>query len=179
MQHTHIYKYSARILATMLAVVALVYTISNFSTAEAQSGTREAPDFTLTDMAGNSVSLSDYKGKVVLLNFWATWCPPCRMEIPHFIELYNEHNADGLVILGVAVSDQEGRVNDWLASNGVNYPIMLDGNNVGQMFSSLMPADQQGYIPYSFIIDREGNIRHTHVGYKDKAGWWSLIEPLM
>lgn len=119
-----------------------------------------APDFTLTDQYGNTHTLSDYKGKVVFLNFWATWCPPCREEMPDIQALYEEYSASEdseVVILGIAAPgsvddrDEEG-VRAFLSENGYTYPVVMD--LTGEQF-------QQYYImayPTTFMIDKDGNI---------------------
>lgn len=139
-----------------------------------------ATDFTLNGVDGNPVSLADYKGKVVVLNFWATWCPPCREEIPHFVELYKEHKDDGLVILGLSV-DRGGPdiVIKWLGDNPVNYPIAMSSQEVTQQYQQFIDPDQRGGIPFTFVIGRDGEIKHALVGYRDKAQWEELVLPLL
>ena len=139
-----------------------------------------AGDFTLMSLDGKEVSLSDYRGKVVLLNFWATWCPPCRKEIPHFVEMVNEYEDKGLVILGIA-ADRGGEqvVREWVAKNNLNYPILMFTQDVYQKYQGYLPASQRGGIPFTFIIDREGRLRHRLVGYRDKPSWIELVTPLL
>lgn len=138
----------------------------------------ETPAFTVSDLEGTSVSLSDYKGKVVLVNFWATWCPPCRQEIPHFVEMADE--IEGLEIIGLSV-DQGGQsvVDKWLDANPVNYTMAMASRELYGEWQQYVPADQRGGIPFSFVIDKEGEIRHTIVGYRDKAQWEEMIKPLL
>ncbi len=141
--------------------------------------TQEAADFTLKDMNGNDVSFADHKGKVVLVNFWATWCPPCRHEIPHFIELMNELGDKGFVVLGISMDGDAGTVTNWLKDNPVNYPIMMADDAVTNTYKAYLPEEERGYIPFTFIIDKRGKIQHHVVGYKDKASWAALINPLL
>ncbi|MFI5056996.1 MAG: TlpA disulfide reductase family protein [Candidatus Acidiferrales bacterium] len=121
-----------------------------------------APDFTLKDLDGKDVSLSQYKGKVVLVNFWATWCDPCYIEIPWLIEMQQKYAAKGFTILGVAL-DEEGKsvVAPWVAKERfdvggqklpMNYPILLGNDAVGDKFGGLL-----GY-PTSILISRDGKI---------------------
>lgn len=123
-----------------------------------------APDFTLTDLRGNELTLSDYRGKVVFLNFWATWCPPCRSEIPGFVESYKEYRDEGMEIIGISV-DRAGtdKVLDFARAFEINYPVV--------MFTPKIIRDYEPgrAIPTTIIIDRNGRIRHKHIGYMDKS----------
>jgi cytochrome c biogenesis protein CcmG/thiol:disulfide interchange protein DsbE len=122
-----------------------------------------APDFTLTDLMGNELMLSDYQGKVVFMNFWATWCPPCRAEIPGFVEAYQEYKDDGMEIIGISV-DRVGKdkVLDFARAFNINYPVAI--------FTSKIIRDYEPgrMIPTTIIIDKNGRIRHKHIGYMDK-----------
>ena len=144
--------------AVIIFVVAGLFTIGT-STVEAQ----EAPDFTLVDTEGKEVSLSDYKGKVIILNFWATWCGPCKMEIPSFIELQDKYEED-LVILGVSM-DQGGprAVVPFVKKNGINYPIVYGNGQVVQAYGGIRG------IPTTFVIDRDFNIQKKYVGYREHS----------
>lgn len=122
-----------------------------------------APDFTLTDLSGKSISLSDLKGKVIFVNFWATWCGPCRHEIPDFIEFYKENQDKGVVILGVSIDKSVNKVRDFVADNGINYPIAMATNN---MVKDYKPGK---FIPTTIIIDSDGMIQEKKVGIMDKA----------
>jgi peroxiredoxin len=112
---------------------------------------QSAPDFVLTDLQGHTVKLSDLRGKAVVLNFWATWCPPCKEEIPWFVELQKRYGAQGLQIVGVAMDDGDQKdVEKFAAANSINYPILFGKDKV---------ADQYGgieYLPTTFYIDRNG-----------------------
>ncbi|TKJ40260.1 hypothetical protein CEE37_08005 [candidate division LCP-89 bacterium B3_LCP] len=151
----------------------------NTATAQAAKLTK-APDFKLQDENGENLSLADLKGKVVILDFWATWCPPCRNEIPHFIELQNTYGDKGLMVVGISV-DQKGWsvVSPFIEEQGINYPVLLtDGEAYGN-YQRLIPANMQGSIPFTFIIDREGNITERFVGYRDKAVFENAAKPLL
>jgi len=123
----------------------------------------KAPNFQLKDLSGKSVSLSDFAGKMVILDFWATWCPPCRAEMPDFIKLYNEFRQRGLVIVGIA-ADQGGQqvVEQFVKENQVNYPIL--------MYDMKVISDYGGIsgIPTTFIINKKGEIVSQFVGYRDE-----------
>jgi len=118
---------------------------------EADDQARQQADFTLTDLNGKSWTLKDLKGKVVLLNFWATWCPPCRKEIPDLETLYRRFGPQGLVILGIDDEEAE-KVKPFIAQQGITYPVLLDpGRKVNTLF-------QIEGIPKTFVYDREGKI---------------------
>ncbi len=114
-----------------------------------------APDFSITDLQGKTLTLADYKGKVLVLNFWATWCPPCRREIPDFIEAYRELKGEGLEIVGLSVDEQVSPADlvEWAKKTGINYPVAIA---TPRIIADYPPGD---YIPSTFIIDRKGQIR--------------------
>ncbi len=118
-------------------------------------------DFKLKTLDGKMVSLSSFKGKVVFLNFWATWCPPCRAEIPSMIKLYNKFKDRGLEILGVDLQEEEETVRNFVKANKINYPILLDTNGqVGQIYGARS-------IPTTYIVDRKGNIIARTIGGRE------------
>jgi peroxiredoxin len=122
-----------------------------------------APEFSLKDLQGNALNLSSYKGKVLVLNFWATWCPPCRAEIPALVEAYTELKDKGLEILGVSVDDMsEAALHEWARTAGMNYPIAMA---TAKLVADYRPGD---YIPATIIIDREGRIRYRQSSLMDK-----------
>lgn len=118
-----------------------------------------ATSFTLRTLDGQKVSLDQYRGDVVLVNFWATWCPPCRFEMPGFERIYEEKKAQGFRILGVSM-DQTGAagVRRYLAQHGITYPVGMANGSVSRAFGD------PNTLPASFLIDRQGNIRHRVVG---------------
>jgi thiol-disulfide isomerase/thioredoxin len=112
-----------------------------------------APDFELTALDGKRVKLSDYRGKAVLLNFWATWCSPCKVEMPWFVELQKQYGSDGLVILGIAMDDSEApKIAAFASELGVNYPVLLGTDQVSEEYGNVE------FLPTSFYIDRGGKI---------------------
>lgn len=123
-----------------------------------------APSFTLQNINGENVSLSDFGGKMVILDFWATWCPPCKAEIPHFIELYKQYKDKGLAVIGIAL-DVEGIniVRPFVQRYGVVYPVLLSDGQVAKAYGGI------NSIPTTFVIDSTGNIRRKYVGYREKS----------
>lgn len=160
--------------AAMLALIALAATAvacPPAPEAEAQAEAQAAPDFAVKDLAGADLSLAGYKGKVLVINFWATWCPPCRKEIPDFIEAYRELKGQGLEILGLSVDDMTPTaLLDWTKKMGVNYPIALATPEVVRDYE---PGQ---YIPATIIVDRAGRLRYRHTGLMDKATLLRLFE---
>ena len=118
---------------------------------------KPAPDFTLQDLKGNQVSLSDFRGQPVVLNFWATWCMPCRAEIPYLDALYTKYKDQGLVVIGVNVETDYMKVKHF-AESRISYTVLLDGSTQSQGY------DISG-IPCTYYIDREGIVRHRSVGF--------------
>ena len=121
-----------------------------------------APDFTLPDLEGKQVSLSKYKGKVVLLNFWATWCPPCRLEMPTMEKAYQKYRTKGFEIVAVSIdSGPTSAIKDFLQEFGLNFQVLLDP----QM--ETLRTFRGFSLPTSFVIDRRGVIRLREPGYRD------------
>ena len=119
-----------------------------------------APDFRVTTLDGSTVTPDSLHGKVVLLNFWATWCPPCRVEMPGFQDVYDEHRDDGFVVLGVS-TDRAGRapVLEFLREKGITYPVAMANGRTVEAYGGVR------VLPTSFLIDREGRIRHEVRGF--------------
>jgi peroxiredoxin len=131
-------------------------------TAAAQqgSGPQPAPDFKLKDLSGKQIKLSDYRGKVVIINFWATWCGPCRSEVPALVKLRELYRDRGLEVIGISLDDEEDReeVTKFVKSFEVNYPIVMGD------LEALRAYGQIDSIPATFVIDRRGAIRYSHIG---------------
>lgn len=131
-------------------------------------------DFTMKDLDGKSVSLASYKGKVVLLNFWATWCGPCKAEIPGFVELQDKYK-DDLVIVGFSVDDPADKARAFAAEYKMNYPILL-GEGREDVQDAYGPI---WGIPASFIISKDGKVCRKHLGIAPKAVFEKEIVALM
>jgi peroxiredoxin len=136
---------------------------------------KPAPDFTLKDASGTPVKLSDYKGKVVLLNFWATWCGPCAMEIPWFMEFEQQYKSKGFAVLGVSMDDDGWTsVKPYIAEHKVNYRVLLGNDSVSQMYGGL------DALPTTFILDRDGRIAFPpHVGLINKSEYVEEVQSLL
>jgi peroxiredoxin len=139
-----------------------------------RSNIKAAPEFALKDSDGRTVKLSEYKGKVVLLNFWATWCGPCKVEIPWFIQFEQQYKDRGFAVLGVAM-DEEGWsvVRPYITDRKMNYRILLGDDAVAQSYGGV------DSLPTSFIINREGKIAARHVGLVAKSDYEDEIKDIL
>jgi peroxiredoxin len=135
---------------------------------EAADAARQQADFTLSDLQGNSWHLRDLKGKVVLVNFWATWCPPCRKEMPDLQALYDKYKDHGFVV--VSISDEEAaKVQPFIAERKITYPVLLDpGRKVNDLF-------QVEGIPKSFIYDRKGKLVAQSIDMRTRNQFQAMI----
>ncbi len=112
-----------------------------------------APDFSLASLDGKTLKLSDYRGKAVLLNFWATWCEPCKIEMPWFVQLQQQYGPQGLQVLGVAMDDTDPKeITAFTHKMGVNYPVVVGKEAVGDQYGGIP------YLPSTFYIDRDGKV---------------------
>ncbi len=147
-------RFKNAILALILSAVA--------ATSLASSGLegQTAPDFALKSSTGENMRLSEYRGDVVMVNFWATWCGPCRQEMPLLDELYQRYSRVGFNLLGVNIDDDSRRAMQMIEELGVNFPVLFDAR---KQVSELYDVDA---MPVTVIIDREGTVRYVHQGYK-------------
>ncbi len=123
-----------------------------------------APDFSLESLDGKTMRLSDFRGKAVLLNFWATWCGPCKIEMPWFVDLQNQYGSQGLQIVGVAMDDASKEdIAKFAKEMGVNYPVLIGKEAVGDEYGGV-PA-----LPETFLIARDGKIMDKIIGLRGKA----------
>ena len=153
--------------------------ISENKASNTQSDTQDeqkypAPDFTLKNLNGDEISLSDLKGKIVFINFWATWCGPCREEIPTFVELQKEYGSDKLAILGISVDQGDLSVVPEFAKNfNINYEILYATAEVVRKYGGISG------IPTTFVVDRDGYLRDRMVGFPGKDYFDQVINFLM
>lgn len=137
-----------------------------------------AADFTLRDIDGAAHTLSELEGRVVVMSFWATWCGPCKEEMPHLQKIYADLEAKGLTVLSISIDDARSasRVKPFIKKNGYTFPVLLDRD--ATVISSYNPAKT---LPYTVVVDREGNVVKKHSGYNpgDEEGLREEIEALL
>ena len=133
---------------------------------------RSAPDFSLADINGKTVSLSAFNGKVVILDFFASWCPPCRQEIPGFIELEKSYGDKGFAMIGVAM-ESAGEAKEFAGKMSINYPVLVDDGKASEIYGPIRS------IPTTFIIDKSGKIVKMYIGSREKAVFEADIKELL
>ncbi|MBF0585979.1 TlpA family protein disulfide reductase [Prosthecochloris sp. N3] len=140
----------------------------------AATKTIQAPSFTATALDGSVVSTSDLEGKAYIVNFFASWCPPCRAEIPDMVELQSEYEKKGFTFIGVAVNEDEARMQDFIQSNGINYPVVMVDQQIIDAYSRYARGGLRS-IPTSFVISADGALSSVVVGAQSKAAFDDLI----
>jgi peroxiredoxin len=150
-------------MALMIRKTALIFILTGLFvavSATADQGLGAAPDFSLPDASGGSVALADFKGQVVLINFWASWCGPCREEMPLLDELSTRYAPLGFTMLGVNVEENSSAANGFLSGTPVSFPVLYDRENtVSKLYDVIA-------MPSTVIVDRAGQIRYIHHGYE-------------
>jgi cytochrome c biogenesis protein CcmG/thiol:disulfide interchange protein DsbE len=137
------------------------------------SALRMAPDFTRTDLDGKSLNLRQYRGKVVLLNFWATWCGPCLIEIPTFTAWQNTYRAAGLQVLGISMDDDAAPVKRMYQKDRLNYPVAMGDAELGELFGGVLG------LPLTYLIDADGRIVGRYQGEPDLKRLEARIKSLL
>jgi len=132
-----------------------------------------APDFSLPELNGQSLQLSNYRGKVVLLDVWATWCTPCREETPHLVELQDKYRGQGLQIIGVSMDDSPEPVRDFYQRFHMNYPVGMGNAMIGELYGGVLG------LPIAFLIGRDGRIEAKHIGATDLSVFEREIKALL
>lgn len=152
-------------------IVALAVLVSAFAFGQSLG---KAPNFSLKTADGKTVELKKLKGKVVVVNFWATWCGPCKKEIPGFLDVYKQYKSKGLEIVGVSL-DQDGwkPVKPFIKDHGITYPVVIGDDELARAYGGI-----EG-IPTTFVIDRKGNIATRHVGYMDDKTFEQLVKGML
>ena len=134
---------------------------------------QEAPDFALKDINGRTVRLSDYRGKVILLDFWATWCGPCKMEIPWFMEFERKYKDRGFAVLGVSMDDDAKPVKRFLQKQALDYPVVMGDVPLGQLYGGVLG------LPLTYLIDLQGQIVGRYQGETNLTAIESQIKALL
>jgi thiol-disulfide isomerase/thioredoxin len=132
-----------------------------------------APKFSLTDISGQKLTLDDYKGKVVVLDFWATWCGPCRIEIPEFVALQKRYRDQGLAMIGISMDDGPDPVKDFYKQFNMNYPVALGDAKLAELYGGILG------LPTTLLIGRDGRIYAKHVGATDISVFEGEIKELL
>ena len=143
---------------TLLGAILVIFTVSTLAASSLEG--QVAPDFVLRSATGENLRLSEYRGDVVLINFWATWCGPCRQEMPLLDDLYGRYKRVGFNLLGVNIDEDSRRAMQMVQELGVNFPVLFDENKeVSKLY-------EVAAMPVTILVDREGIVRHVHHGYK-------------
>lgn len=148
-------------LGIVIALGSLFFLHSNHIGHKSATQGNFAPNFTLPQLRGAPLELATYRGRVVLLDFWATWCEPCRQEIPQFITLQRKYGPDGLQIIGVSMDDTPEPVRDFCKQFDMNYPVVMGNANIGELYGGVLG------LPIAFLIGRDGRIDAKHIGAVD------------
>lgn len=157
-------------------VAAAVYSVRHHPApllATSPSATRIAPDFTLPQLDGQDLRLSSFRGKVVLLDFWASWCAPCREETPHLIELQQKYGDRGLQIIGVSMDDSPDPARAFYQQFHMNYPVVMGNAKTGELYGGVLG------LPIAFLINRDGRIFARHIGATDPAVFEKEVATLL
>ena len=162
---------------TLIAVVIVIllwlavrhHSASHYGT---ETAAKLAPDFSLIDLSGRPLRLSDYRGKVVVLDFWATWCEPCKQEIPHLVDLQNKY-PQRVQVLGISMDDDEKPVRGFQQQYKMNYPIALETSNLADQYGGVLG------LPITFVIDGQGRIIKRYIGASDFSAIESEVQKLL
>src|ERR1700693_901616 len=165
--------------ATALCGLMACLACSQAPTAHAQSvkeskDRKEAPNFELKDVNGKTVKLSDFRGKTVMVDFWATWCGPCQIEIPWFMDFERKYKDQGFVVIGVAMDDEGWQVvKPFIEQMKMNYRVVIGNDHTADLYGGIEA------LPTTVLIDRDGRIASTHVGLAGKQDFQDAIEKLL
>jgi cytochrome c biogenesis protein CcmG, thiol:disulfide interchange protein DsbE len=157
-----------------LIIIAIISVVAA-SNPETTNGVTKTPvpALTLTDIQGNTVSLADYRGQWVLVNNWATWCPPCRAEMPELNAYYEAHKNEGFVLIGISAGDTQAQIVDFANAFGIKFPMWVDPQQ------QAMRTFQMSALPNSFVIDPQGNVEMVWTGAVTLADLEERVTPLL
>lgn len=161
-----------RYLCVFAIIAAVLFSLGACSQSNALEVGEKAKDFTLQDLDRKVTSLSDFNGKVIILDFFASWCPPCRQEVPDFIELQKEYGDKGFTMVGISlVSLQESK--NFAAQAGINYPVLVDDGKVSQAYGPIRS------IPTTFVIGKDSKIAKVYIGFRPKSVFEKDLKELL
>lgn len=158
----------------LLTGVLVIFVMAGFYlTSKRTQEHRPAPDFSLPQLDGQTLQLSSYRGKVVLLDFWATWCDPCREETPYLVQLQQKYGERGLQIIGISMDDGPEPVRGFYQQFHMNYPVVMGTAKTGELYGGVLG------LPIAFFVDREGKISSKKIGAQSAAALEREIENLL
>lgn len=163
------------LIAGVIALTGGIF-VQRLSTAEPIEVIMPALEFSLPDLNGKQRSITEWQGKIRIINFWATWCPPCLKEIPEFIKLQNQFDDKGIQFIGIAIEDKQA-VEEYLNTININYPILIGGDeaiNLSHQLGNIVNA-----VPFSLIINKQGQIIHRQPGELSKEKILEVISPIL
>jgi thiol-disulfide isomerase/thioredoxin len=169
-------KQAALIIIAAAIALAAGISVRRLSTPVMDSRPSTLIDFSLPDVSGVQRNVSEWQGKVLVINFWATWCPPCRKEIPEFVALQEQYGDKGLQFVGIAIEEREP-VSEYLNTIKINYPILIGGDKgiaLAQQLGNIINA-----VPFTIVVNRQGQIIHRQPGEFSREKILETIRPLM
>ena len=172
-------KPAAKLLLIAVAIIGIVVALYSVRRNHGSHGavsttvSQPAPDFSLPQLNGQDLRLSSYRGKVVLLDFWASWCEPCRVETPHLIELQQKYGDQGLQVIGLSMDDSPDPARAFYQQFRMNYPVVMGNAKTGELYGGVLG------LPIAFLIDRDGRIKSKHIGATEPAVFEKEIATLL
>jgi peroxiredoxin len=137
---------------------------------------RSLPEINLPDLSGKQHSIKEWQGKVLVINFWATWCPPCLKEMPEFVSMQNEHSSKGLQFIGIALDEPEP-IKEFVDSHKITYPILL-GEDQGMKIAHDL-GNIVNTVPFTVVADKNGSVVKSHMGSLTRAELLTIVSPLL
>ncbi len=169
-------KQTSLIIIAAIIALGLGITARHLFPSTEKTGVSALPEFNLPDLSDRQHNISEWSGKILVINFWATWCPPCLKEIPDFVTLQEQYAAKGLQFIGIAIEDKQA-VAEYAAKTKINYPVLLGGDNGIALAHQL--GNNVDAVPYTLIVDKQGQIIYQHPGELAKDKILEVIAPLL